>query len=202
MGIPPKYKVSEIIGDLEILEYLGSSQWKTKCTCGHTVEVHSTIFKNKYPSCKDCTRTRKLQAAVSMVAARPTNKPKVNYTGHVICGWKIGKYSGTNVVGYACTCINCGIKRNIIGQSLKNSKLKKCTHQIATANIEVIDENKIEFTFSEISIILQTSVTSVRATYSSAMKKIQKAVEKKSSGLSREYLDEYEKMLVDSTWGN
>lgn len=108
-------------GDWDVIEYVGNSMWKCKCTCGTIKEVSSRHLRNGVS--KDCGHTG--------------SSKRIDLTGQVFGEYTVLKYAGDK--RWLCKC-SCGKIKEIDGYRLRDGLVKSCGH-----SGKLIDETGKEF---------------------------------------------------------
>lgn len=104
----------EVFGEWEVLEYLGNSLWKCKCSCGEISEVHSYSLRNGgSKSCGNHTISSKLE----------------NLEGKQFNEWTALRYLGNST--WECKC-SCGKVSRVSAYDLKQGNSRNCGHNRKT----------------------------------------------------------------------
>lgn len=110
-------------GSWHVLEYVGNSYWKCRCSCGNIRNVKAyDLTHNKSTSC-GC-------------------HPHEDLTGKTFGKWKVLKYVGDRK--WLCRC-SCGVEKEVYGKFLKSGQSKSCGH---SALFDMIGE-----TFGDLTVI-------------------------------------------------
>ncbi len=98
----------QTFGEWVVLEYIGNSQWRCRCSCGKEACVNSyDLTSGKTKSC-----------------GHKFNKVR-DLTGQHIGEWEVVKYAGNN--RWTCRC-SCGEIRDVLTQTLVNGESRSCGH--------------------------------------------------------------------------
>lgn len=102
-------------GKLTVLEYLGDSYWKCKCTCNNERRVHTNqLIYNKVQACEDCS----------------INGNLIDLTGQTIGSWEViepikDEKRGWNAK-WKCRCLKCGNIKEVFGYNLRSRHSTSC----------------------------------------------------------------------------
>lgn len=96
-------------GEWTVLEYVGNSTWKCRCSCGVEREVHGYS----------------LRTGKSISCGHATNKAFKDLTGQQFGEWTVLEYLGDSM--WRCRC-SCGVEKNIHRYSLLTGGSKSCGH--------------------------------------------------------------------------
>lgn len=114
-----KYKVGDVIGNMEIIEDVGYAAnrhhyYKCRCRkCGRVEVVQKARLMKDTPGCKYCT------------------KSITDHKNKEVGGYKVisetNKRSPSRNVIWVCQCLNCGAKIEVPANKISSNHMPKCS---------------------------------------------------------------------------